>query len=333
MDYCKISARKMSTMADQSLKLVLKQIRLESEGTLSFDLALPNEEPLPSFSAGAHIDVQIPNGPKRSYSIVSSSAVRNYWRIAVKRSIKSEGGAAWFHQQARVGMCIETSSPKNNFMLHESENETIFIVGGIGITPILSMIETLNQQGRIWTLHYVNPSLKKMAFAGHLNKLAKQNDNVVNLYFSDANQPSKMNVENIVDSSHKNSHVYCCGPTRMIDTFLLATQTFPSDQVHFERFVATQQAATEGSYLLHLLRDGRSITVPKGKSMLDVLLDNGLDIPYSCTQGVCGTCRLTVVEGTPDHRDSFLSNEEQKSGKAVIPCCSGSVSQTLVLDL
>jgi ferredoxin-NADP reductase len=320
-------------MNDLSLNLVLRQIRLEAEGICSFDLAHPHANALPTFKAGAHIDVQIPNGPRRSYSIASSPAEHRYWRIAVKLEPQSRGGSAWFHHKARVGMTVSASLPRNAFELDETGTQSLFFAGGIGITPILAMLERLNQQERRWTLHYASRTTPQMAFSSKLNQLASRSGNFVHTHISNMGEENRMHLAEIITAASHDTHFYCCGPARMIDAFLQATKDLPSERIHYERFGTTQEAASDGNYSLHLLRDGRHLQVPKGKSMLDALLDAGLDIPYSCTQGVCGSCRVTVAEGTPDHRDSCLSKAEQDSGAVVIPCCSGSHSPVLVLDL
>ncbi|MDO9504284.1 PDR/VanB family oxidoreductase [Hydrogenophaga sp.] len=316
----------------QALYLLLRQIRLEAEGTASFELVDPDGRELPPFSAGAHVDVQIPGGPRRSYSLSSSPANRECYRITVRRDPASRGGSAWFHEQARVGMRLEAHGPRNEFELEESATHSVMLAGGIGITPLLTMIGRLNELGRGWSLHYSTRHMAEMAFTWELNRLQAQGDSELHRYAT-ANGGARMDLRGIIASAPAGSHFYCCGPAAMIDGFLDATKALPPSHVHYERFSATQAAATDGGYQLRLMRDGRSLRVVPGRSMLDTLLDAGVDLPYSCTQGICGSCRVNVLHGQPDHRDECLSDEERASNRVVMPCCSGSLGPVLTLDL
>lgn len=317
-------------MSDTTLSLQIRQIRLESDDTVSIELIAPDERPLPPFIAGAHINVQIPGGPRRSYSLVNAPSERSRYRIAVKRESASQGGSAWFHDKARVGMALQVSLPVNDMALTEDAPLSVFIAGGIGITPMLSMIEHLQQQGGPWQLHYSARTPQLMAFRAALQQL--DTTGRVHLHFTGEGSP-RMDMEHIVRSAPSAAHLYACGPSGLIDDFIAATRSRSPQTVHYERFAAAQQAATAGGFALQLLRDGRTLQVPEGRSILDVLLDANIDLPYACTQGVCGTCRIDVMEGMPDHRDDCLSDEEKAAGKCIIACCSGSRSPMLVLDL
>ncbi|PZO20413.1 MAG: oxidoreductase [Burkholderiales bacterium] len=316
----------------QALSLLLRQIRLESDGTASFELVDPEGRKLPTFKAGAHVDVQVPGGPRRSYSISSSPADRGCYRIAIRREPASRGGSAWFHEQARVGMRLEIHGPRNEFELDETALHSVLVAGGIGITPLLPMVGRLSELGRGWSLHYSARHLREMAFTAELGRLQARGRAELHRYVT-ADGDTRMDLRAIVASAPAGSHFYCCGPAAMIDGFLDATQALPLSHVHYERFSATQAAATDGGYQLRLMRDGRSLRVVPGRSMLDTLLDAGVALPYSCTQGICGSCRVNVLHGQPDHRDECLSDEERASNRVVMPCCSGSLGPVLTLDL
>lgn len=314
-----------------SLQLQLRQIRLEADGIASFELADPDGAPLPAFTGGAHIDIQIPDGPRRSYSISSAPDLPSHYRITVKRDPASRGGSAWFHEHARVGMRFAVHGPRNEFTLNEAAPHSVLVAGGIGITPLLPMISRLTELGRPWSLHYSTRTRREMAFEAELLQLQEVGAGALRRYFT-AEDEARMDFCSIIGTAPANSHFYCCGPAPFIDAFLAATHRLAPSFVHYERFSASQ-APAEGGYTLVLARDGRRLTVAPGRSMLDTLLDAGLDLPYSCTQGVCGSCRLDVLDGRPDHRDECLSEEERVGNRMVIPCCSGATTPELVLDL
>ena len=312
--------------------LLLRQIRLEACGTASFELADPEGHLLPSFTAGAHVDIQIPGGPRRSYSISSPPGERSHYRITVKRDPSSRGGSAWLHEHARVGMRLQVHGPRNHFELDEGAPHSVLVAGGIGITPLLPMICRLAELGRPWSLHYSARSAEEMAFDSELQQLQARSGGELRRYLT-AGGGERMDLPTLVGEAPAGAHFYCCGPAPLIDAFLAATSQCPSSRVHYERFSATQAADLGGGYALELARDGRRITVPAGQSMLDALLDAGLDLPYSCTQGICGSCRVGVLDGQPEHRDECLSEQERAGNRVVIPCCSGAATPVLLLDL
>lgn len=314
----------------ETLELQLRQIRLEAEGIASFELARPDGQALPAITAGAHLDIHLPNGLRRSYSISSAPDIRSHYRITVKRDAASRGGSDWLHDNARVGMRVVAGEPRNNFALDESARHHVLIAGGIGITPLLPMLWRLNALQRSWTLHYSARTPGQMAHDAELRSLACHAGAKVMRYFTA--QGERMKLREIVDGSPANSHFYGCGPASLIDAFTEATQGIAPRHVSLERFAASE-APSAGGYAVRLARDGRQFDVPPGQSMLDTLLAAGLEIPYSCMQGICGSCSLRVLDGLPDHRDECLSEEERKSGQVVMPCCSGARTPVLVLDL
>jgi vanillate O-demethylase ferredoxin subunit len=312
--------------------MLIRQIRLESSDTVSLELVAKDRQPLPQFAAGAHVNVHVPDGPSRSYSLVNSPSQTDHYVIAVKREPQSRGGSAWFHEKARVGMTLHVSPPANEFALEEAAAMSVFIAGGIGITPMLSMIGRLKQLGRPWQLHYSARGKEQMAFADLVQEMPCSGQGEVHLYFT-AGGTGRMKLEVIEAATQNDAHFYCCGPTNLIDAFVAAMRDRQAHTVHYERFTSSQEAASDGGFALNLLRDGRTLPVPKGKSILDVLLEAGLNVEYACTQGVCGTCKVFVSGGVPDHRDDCLTEVERASNATIITCCSGSRSPVLMLDL
>lgn len=311
--------------------VLIRQLRLESAGIVSVELAASDGTSLPAHDAGAHVEVTIPGVGKRSYSLVGSRGACSSWHLGIKHEADGRGGSRWFHESARVGDRLEISHPRSDFPLVQDAPHSVLIAGGIGITPLLSMAGRLSALGRSWELHFAARDRGSMPFEALLEQHAAEGRGKVSRYFS--SEGSRLVIPALVRSAAADTHFYCCGPSRMIDAFVDATNARSPETVHYERFAAAEAPATEGGFVLQLSRVGRCLEVPPGKSMLDVLLDAGIDVPYSCMQGVCGSCRLTVIEGTPDHRDGYLSDNQRAANDAVIPCCSGSLSQRLVLDL
>lgn len=318
-------------MNETTLSLRLKQIRWEAEGICSYELVGTRGELLPEFTAGAHIDLYLPGGMVRSYSLASHQGNRTHYIVAVQREDVGRGGSKWLHDYARVGQIIAVTPPKNEFVLVENGSESIFFAGGIGITPILSMIQRLEALGKPWTLHYATRSREATAYIEELDRLDNGRGRVH--YSIGGERAGRLNIKRIVDSSSVEAHFYCCGPTRMIDDFVSTTESHTKEFVHYERFAATSEAATAGGFDVVLAKSGGTVSVAPGQRMLDALLDANVQVPYACSNGICGTCLTAVIKGTPDHRDDFLSDDEKKLGKSIIVCCSGSLTTELVLDL
>ena len=307
-------------------------IRDECEDVKSFELVRVDGAPLGGQSPGAHIDVHLPPGQVRSYSLIGSSTDGGASRIAVKRERDGRGASAWLHDAARVGTTLRVADPINHFPLVEDAPRSVLFAGGIGITPILSMVRRLSQIGRIWELHYAATSAASMPFQEEIGQLAREVGALVQTYRTDVGT-RRMALDALVAEAPADAHLYCCGPARMIDAFVEAGRSRPAGTVHFERFAAAQQAVKEGGFSLHLARDGRTLLVPPGQTILDTLVKAGVNVPSSCGQGVCGTCQVGVLEGLPDHRDDYLTKTERDSNEVMLVCCSGARSPSLTLDL
>jgi ferredoxin-NADP reductase len=311
-----------------SLRLRIKSATREAPNILSYELRPLEDGELPPFTAGAHIDITLPNGLVRSYSLVNPQSERHRYVIAVQKDRASRGGSKWLHENFRAGDILTANGPRNNFALDESAEKSIFLAGGIGITPILSMIERLSALGRDWQLIYCSRKRSGTAFLESLEKKPQ-----VHFNFDEEPGGKMLDVAAVVKAAPANAHLYCCGPLPMLEAFEQATKDLARERVHVEYFTAKEPPAVEGGFKVVLAKSGREFTVPPGKTILDTLLDAGLDIPYSCREGVCGTCETKVLEGVPDHRDLVLTEEEHASHKTMMICCSGSRSERLVLDL
>lgn len=318
-------------MNETTLSLRLKQIRWEAEGICSLELVSAKGELLPEFTAGAHIDLHLPGGMVRSYSLASYQGNRTHYEIAVQREDVGRGGSKWLHDYARVGQIIPVTPPKNDFALVENASESIFFAGGIGITPILSMVQRLDALGKAWTLHYATRSREATAYIEELDRLDNGHGRIH--YSIGGERAERLNIKRVIEGAPVGVHFYCCGPTRMIDDYVAAAESRAKELVHYERFAATSEAVTAGGFDIVLAKSGGTVSVAPGQRMLDALLDANVQVPYACSNGICGTCLTEVIKGTPDHRDDFLSDDEKKAGKSIIVCCSGSLTPELVLDL
>lgn len=310
------------------MKARLKQIRLEAEGVHSYRFVPLSGETFPPFEAGAHVNVTLGDGITRSYSLLNDPADPSYYEIAVHLSPTSKGGSKYIHEHWHVGLVVEMTEPSNNFPLEEGAEHTVMIAGGIGITPLLSMIDRLDAIGKPWELHYVAQSPERAAFVEQLTG----RDNV-HVQFDGIEGGEPLDLKGIVEAAPKQAHLYCCGPQGMLDAYKGFAEGRPKGHVHLEYFTADTQIATEGGFIVELAKSGQTFEIKEGERILDVLLDNGVDVVFACSEGTCGTCETRVIEGEPDHRDFFLTDDEKESGEMMMVCCSGCKSDKLVLDL
>ncbi|GAB7546047.1 PDR/VanB family oxidoreductase [Cupriavidus sp. CuC1] len=318
----------------ETLQVRVKSITWEAEGILSYELwpVAPHKE-LPPFEAGAHIDVHLPNGLIRNYSLFNSPQERHRYLIGVNKDPQSRGGSRYLHEVLRPGDTLTVSAPRNNFPLEEAAASSVFIAGGIGITPVLGMIRRLQTLGRPWQLFYAARTRKNAAFVETLQALRDDSGATLQLSFDREPGGSMLDIAAITDALPAGAHVYCCGPMPMLDAFEQATAGLPPERVHREYFAARESAATAGGFTVELARSGRSIEIASGQTILDCLLNAGIEPPYSCQEGICGTCEVRVLAGLPDHRDLVLSEAEKASNQRMMICCSGAKGSKLVLDL
>jgi vanillate O-demethylase ferredoxin subunit len=311
------------------MRLRVKTATWEAPNIVSYDLRPPEGGELPAFSAGAHIDLTLPNGLIRSYSLLNPQSERHRYVIAVQRDRASRGGSKWVHDNLRAGDFLAVNGPRNNFALNEAAASSLLIAGGIGITPILCMVARLATLQRDWQLVYCARKRADTAFVEALSAYGER----VRFNFDEDPGGAMLDIAHTVRAAPPGAHCYCCGPLPMLAAFEAAGAELARERVHVEYFSAKEPPAVQGGFKVVLAKTGREFVVPPGKTILDTLLDAGLDVAYSCMEGVCGTCETQVLEGTPEHRDLILTAEEQAAGKVMMICCSGSKSERLVLDL
>lgn len=305
----------------------------EAEGIHSYELRDPEGGELAPFTAGAHIDLHLLNGMVRSYSLVNSQDDKKRYVIAVQRDRASRGGSTWVHDRLKIGDMITVAGPRNNFPLAEDAAQSLFIAGGIGITPLWSMIQRLSSLKKPFELYYCVRTRKEAALLEKLQEATKLPGAKIVFNFDGEPGGKMLDIKAVIAGAAPATHVYCCGPLPMLAAFEEAAKGLPSERVHLEYFTAKEAPAAEGGFTVVLARSGKTFQIAPGKTILETLIDAGLDVPSSCLEGVCGTCETKVLEGVPDHRDVVLTEAERKASKTMMICCSGSKSEKLVLDL
>ncbi len=315
-------------MTDDLLTLRIRSITYEAAGIISLDLRPVDGGSLPGFTAGAHIDLSLPGGLSRSYSLVNPEGERHRYVVAVNRDRASRGGSRAVHEVLKAGDLIRVTAPRNNFPLAASAAHSVLIAGGIGITPLWCMVQTLVAQGRSWELHYAVRDRASAAFLEALQQWPER----LHLHV-DAEAGRVLDVGAIVARAPAGAHLYACGPGPLLDAFTAATAGLPAEQVHLERFSSDAAPATGGGFTVVLARSGREIAVPPGKTILEAVREAGINAPSSCEEGICGTCEVRVIAGIPDHRDMVLSKAEQAANTVMMICCSGAKSPSLTIDL
>lgn len=285
--------------------------------------------PLPAYKPGAHIDLHLPNGMIRQFSLCVPNTDPDSYVVGIKLDPASRGGSRYIFDEMRVGHEIKIGVPRNNFPLVENA-EVVLVAGGIGITPLWCMAQELAAQNRPWKLYYSCRTRDEMAFLDTLQKFAPES---VQLHFDDEAGGKFLDLAAVIAATPQDAHLYCCGPKAMLTAFEAAAASRPQGQVHVEYFTAKAEAATAGGFWVELARSGEEYYIPEGKKILEVLFDAGVDVDYSCELGICGECVTRVISGIPDHRDAVLSEEEQAANDKVMICCCGCKTERLVLDM
>lgn len=309
------------------LRARLTAICYAAEGIHLYEFRAPDGGVLPPFTAGAHIDLHLPNGLVRQYSLCNTQQERHRYVVGIKRDPGSRGGSRYVHEQLKVGTIMEVSAPRNHFALHEEAQHAVLVAGGIGVTPIACMAQRLQAMGTSFEVHY---SVRKRDEAAFLDVLPAS---ALHLHVDAEHGNAPLPLADIVARAPAEAHLYCCGPAPMLGAFEKACAGRPSGHVHLERFSAAAPVAAEGGFTVRLARSGRSVFVGKGCTILDTLRQQGVSVQASCEQGICGSCETRVLSGRPDHRDSLLSDDEKAANQVMMVCCSGSKDPILVLDL
>ncbi|MBT2654553.1 oxidoreductase [Bacillus sp. ISL-18] len=313
----------MCMRAFGKIKVSVGKIVQETKTVKRFHLYPVDLELLPAFTGGSHIATYLESGNgiiERNYSLVSHPTDRTQYAIAIRKDDHSKGGSVYWHDEIKVGDQLDISWPKNHFPLaFKAAKHHVFYAAGIGITPFITMMEDLTAEGKSFELHYAARTKEDCAFYDYLDK---KYPGKCHFYFSRMENPAKMSP--VTMAEHRiGSHVYFCGPVSMVKEFQAAAEIYgyPSHSIHFELFAATDEGP-KNPFIVKLANSDKKVEVSKEETLLEALLKAGVEAPYSCKVGGCGSCEVQVVEGDVDHRDHFYKDEERCTKKVILTCCS-----------
>ncbi len=318
-----------------TIEALVHTLRHEAAGIISIELRPQGgAAEFPAFEPGAHVDLHLPNGMVRSYSLINPAGERHRYVVAVQDDRGSRGGSRYVHQQLRVGSTLPISAPRNNFRLHEDAEASVLVAGGIGVTPLFAMLRRLVALGRPVDFCYCARSRKDAAFAAEIEAMAGERVRLHWHFDDEAGAPPDL--MKWLRGRSPATHFYSCGPAPMLAAFESACEALGYANAHVERFaaLAPPPAATDGeACTLELRRSGRTIPIAPGRSVLDAVLEAGIDADHSCREGMCGACETKVISGEVEHHDSILTKAERAASKSMMICVSRCARGTLVLDL
>ncbi|MGN6667828.1 MAG: PDR/VanB family oxidoreductase [Trinickia sp.] len=322
-------------MQASTFKVRVDAIRDEAQGIRSFRVSRIDGQPFDKYEPGAHIDVTAPSGITRQYSLCSDPDSNSHLLFAVKREPESRGGSRSLHDEVEIGGELLIGPPRNLFRLVHEARFHLLVGAGIGITPLLSMAYRLESSGQPFVLHYFARSEEHAAFLSLLSQQRFAGN--VKLHFGVEPGDLGAVLRSCLADAQSGTHVYTCGPTPFMDQVVAIGESTKSiADVHLERFSAAPIEPSTSSleaFDVKVASTGQVIRVAKDQSIVDALATIGIEIDTSCGEGICGTCMVDVVEGTPEHRDHCLSKAEREGSKVICCCVSRSLSPLLVLDI
>ena len=319
----------MSPRSEPALRLRVLTARYEAPAVTSYELGGVDGEPLPAWAPGAHVDVHLPSGTVRQYSLCGDPADRSRYRIAVLELADGRGGSREVHRELRPGRELDLGRPRLDFPLTPADRH-VFVAGGIGITPILPMVREVERRGGAWHLVYAARAADAFAFRDELDALAGDHPDRIRWV------TGVLDIATVVAES-AGAAVHACGPAGLLDALTDAMAAAGrDDDLHVERFApATLVAPADGSgdFEVELMSSGRVVVVPGDQTILEAVRDAGVDVTSSCEMGICGTCETKVLAGEIDHRDDLLTDAERAAGSSMLICVSRAAGARLVLDL
>lgn len=330
-----LSALPDEALAIGTLQLQLRAVRMEAEGIHAFELANADGAPLPTTEAGAHVDVHLPGGLVRSYSLAGDPADRSRWTLGVLRDAKGRGGSQAMHDALRVGQIVTVGAPRNAFRLAEAgtQRHAVLLAGGIGITPLKAMAHSLAAMGRSFELHYCARSARHAAFTEALQALVPPGQ--LHFHFDHGDPAQGLDIAGLLREPAEGTHLYYCGPGGFMKACADASAHWATGTVHSEHFKAPEPATprvmAEGSFEVRLARTGLTVQVSAEQTIVRAIELAGHRVPTSCLSGLCGACKVDYLEGEVDHQDYILSDDERQ--RCMTLCVSRAKSPLLVLDI
>lgn len=319
-------------MNEELLNVVVRKREIQGADVVVLDLGRADGAALPAFEAGAHVDIHVAPGLVRQYSLCSDPAEVSVYRLGVLKDPASRGGSVQVHDSLHEGREVQISAPRNLFPLAADARRSILLGGGIGITPMIAMAHALHRQGADFELHYCGRSRSRSAFLDELAK-APFAARVVT-HFDDEEAAQRLDLAAVLGRADAGTHMYTCGPSGFMDWVIAGAraQGYDEAQIHKEYF-QVEVDASGGGFEVVAARSNKTVQVAEGQTILDALAQVGIKIDISCEQGVCGTCMCEVLEGEPDHRDVYLTDEEKAANDQILVCCSRAKTNKLVLDI
>jgi len=319
-------------MIEELLTVQVRKRQLQGDGVVVLDLIPVGGAKLPAFEAGAHVDIHIAPGLVRQHSLCSDPADSAVYRLGVLRDPASRGGSTSVYDTLLEGAEVQISAPRNLFPLASEARRSILIGGGIGITPMIAMAYALHAKGEDFELHYCGRSRSRSAFLDELQSAAFAER--VHTHFDDEAPAQKLDMDRVLGQAESGVHVYTCGPSGFMDWVIgeSVKHGYADDHIHREYF-QIEVDNSGASFEVVAARSGKTVQVAEGQTILAALADVGIQIEISCEQGICGTCLCDVLEGEPDHRDVYLTDDEKQANDQILICCSRAKSKKLVLDI
>ncbi|PJE54019.1 PDR/VanB family oxidoreductase [Marinomonas sp. BSi20584] len=317
-------------MSETLLKVVVRKRENHTDGVIALELASLNGEALPAFEAGAHIDVHLGDDLIRQYSLCGDPADTSVYRLGILKDPNSRGGSIAAHLNLQEGTEISIGVPRNHFPLEMSAKRSILIGGGIGITPMIAMAYSLIAENKTFELHYCSRSRETSGFLSELTSCSFTKH--VDMHFDSEDQ--RLDLEAVLKDFDADTHLYVCGPNGFMDWVIGTAKNLgmPDSNVHKE-FFSVEVETGGASFEVFAEKSGVTVQVGENESIADALKSAGVKVKVSCEQGTCGTCLCDVLEGTPEHRDVYLTEEEKEDNDQITLCCSRSLSPRLVLDI
>jgi ferredoxin-NADP reductase len=326
-----VAVSQVPQMQERTVELTVVGREVLADDVVGLVLEDPSGAELPDWNPGAHVDLMLTDSLVRQYSLCSSPTDRRRWMVGVLLDHNGRGGSKHVHDVLHGGTAVRVRGPRNHFPLQRSERYQ-FIAGGIGITPMLPMIEAAEAAGSDWHLLYGGRRRSSMSFVDELSKYAER------VTFWPQDECGLLDLASVLGSPREDTLVYCCGPEALLGAVENACQSWPKSALHIERFAAKPTSSTPSdgavdNFEVVCQRSGITIDVGPGESILEAVRAKGISMLASCMEGICGTCEVQVLEGNPEHRDSVLSDDEKAENDCMMICVSRSMSQRLVLDL
>jgi len=319
-------------MTDQLLDVIVRRREVQGDGVVVLDLGLADGGDLPAFEAGAHVDIHIAPGLVRQYSLCSDPADVSRYRLGVLKDPASRGGSLGVHDSLHEGCEVQISVPRNLFPLQADARRSVLLGGGIGITPMIAMAHALHRQGAAFELHYCGRSRERSAFLDELARAPFAAE--VFTHFDDEGDDQRLDLAAVLGSGTPGTHMYTCGPSGFMDWVIAGArqQGYAEDHIHKEYF-QVEVDASGAAFEVVAARSDKTVQVAAGQTIVAALASVGIKVDVSCEQGVCGTCLCDVLEGDPDHRDVYLTEEEKQTNEQIVLCCSRARGKRLVLDI